>query len=142
MNFSPLYQAERVATAAHEGQKRWGGEPYIIHPRAVAEACPYVEQKIVAWLHDVVEDTSWTLEDLRIYNFTPKIIDAVDAMTQRVNESYANYILRVKENPIARVVKIKDITHNLTDIKPGKNRDKYEVARMFLLWEDLKNFWK
>lgn len=124
--------AKEIATRAHAGQKRWGGEPYITHPDNVAH---YVKQFrdeyiIVAWLHDVVEDTTVTLDDLR-KDFSDEVVNAVDAITKRDYETYARYIERVAENDIAREVKIADIKHNLQSLKKGSMKDKYVLALLY-----------
>jgi hypothetical protein len=107
-----IEKALMVAIRAHEGQKRKSGEPYITHPLAVCEAVKTVEEKTVAILHDVVEDSNITLDDLR-KDFPENIVDAVDHVTRRDGEKYKDFIIRAKRNEIARVVKIADIEHNL-----------------------------
>lgn len=106
---------DELAEWAHRNQKDKNGAPYIEHPRAVALAVqPFGNAvMIVALLHDVVEDTDVTLDDLRAHGYPPKIVDAVDAITRRDGETYADFIERVKMNSIARVVKMADIMHNL-----------------------------
>lgn len=127
-----LELAKSIATKAHEGQTRWDKfTPYITHPEAVANLVEQEKEKVVAWLHDVVEDTPITLSDL-MDSFPTDIVSAVDAITKRGNEDYDKYIRRVGNNPLSRVVKIADITHNLSDLKKGSMRDKYMVARMYL----------
>jgi len=81
---STLGKAIEIAYEAHEGQTRWSGEPYITHPEAVAAAVITEDEKIVAWLHDVVEDTNVTLEDLMGEGFSGDVIDGVDAMTKNL----------------------------------------------------------
>lgn len=102
-----------VATLAHAGQVDKAGRPYIDHPRRVVELLddPSDEEKTVGWLHDVVEDTPVTLEAIE-QTFGPVIADAVDAITHRPHEPSTLYYERVRQNPIARAVKIKDVTHN------------------------------
>lgn len=110
-----IEKAAVVATRAHAGQLRKDGTPYIAHPVCVAIK---VEGKLagtVALLHDVVEDTELTLDDLREMGFWENVIQAVDALTKRKGEKYADFILRCKMDPIARAVKIADIEHNLSD---------------------------
>jgi (p)ppGpp synthase/HD superfamily hydrolase len=82
----------------------------------------------VAVLHDVVEDTEVTLDDLSS-EFGHVVVEAIDALSRRGKaERYVDFIARAKSNPISRMVKIADIEHNLTDLKPGSMRDKYELA--------------
>ena len=99
------------ATKAHEGQIDKVGRPYIEHPIAVAKSLNNEVDKHVALLHDTVEDTDVTIQDI-YNNFGPTVGDAVDAITQLKKETYREYLERVIENPIARRVKIKDIDHN------------------------------
>lgn len=101
------------ATAAHSGQKDKNGQPYIDHPRRVVGYLtdPTWEQKVVAWLHDVVEDTCVTLEAIR-QAFGPVIAAAVDAITHRPGESREDYYARVRANPLALIVKFADIDDN------------------------------
>ncbi len=110
-----MERAEQLAEAMHEGQYDKVGEPYIKHIRAVADKVKTYDQKTVAYLHDIVEDTSMDLENLRMLGFTEEIIQAVDAITRREDEDYFDFIDRVKENELARVVKLADLEHNMDD---------------------------
>ena len=101
-----------LAIAMHDKQKDKGGAPYILHPIHVAEQMKTEEETIVALLHDVVEDTSVTLSDLQYLGFSDEVVYAVDAITKRDGEKWKDYIDRVKENRIARKVKIADLNHN------------------------------
>lgn len=126
-------RALELATKAHRQQTRWDKKtPYITHPVKVAEMVEGDLEKVVAYLHDVVEDTSYSLDDLRREGFPKLIVDAVDAITKRDGESYGEYIPRVCENRLAMVVKIADITHNLENLKKGSMKDKYEIARLYI----------
>lgn len=130
-----LKLAEKIARRAHRRQKRQDGiEPYIRHPERVAKNCQLTESKIVAWLHDVVEDTELTLEDLRKAGFSKQIVDAVDAITHRDYESYISYILRVRANELACWVKMADILDNMTDNIGKSRREKYQLALYILGW--------
>lgn len=111
-----LYQrAVEIAAKAHEGQKDKGGNPYISHPLAVAQSVDTTELKIVAVLHDVLEDSSITAQDLLAEGFSQDLVEAVCVLTHNKSDplSYEDYICLVRQNPIARVVKIADIHHNL-----------------------------
>ena len=125
-------RAVEIATAAHEGQTRWGGEPYITHPLAVANYFHMSIEKIVAVLHDVIEDTDITGNDL-LDEFPDEIVGSVLVMTHKEHESYADYIMRVRKNHIARKVKLADIKHNLSDLDKNpqahkQRKDKYQLA--------------
>ena len=97
---SLLDQAMELATAAHAGQLDKAGRPYILHPAAVAALCQNEDEKIVAWLHDVLEDTDVTAEELsRI--FPEYIVEAVCSLTRHPNEDYMDFIRRAEKNPTA-----------------------------------------
>ena len=104
--------AEDFARMAHKGQKDKGGHDYINHPIAVAKMVNTDVDKIVALLHDVLEDTDVKEVAIR-WHFGNEVADAVLALTRRENEDYFDFIQRAKNNPIAKRVKIADITHNM-----------------------------
>ena len=105
-------KALRIATKAHEGQKSKNGEDYILHPIAVSSYCITERGKIAALLHDVVEDTDVTLEDLRREGFGEDILNAVDCVSKREGEEYEDYLQRVASDDIAVEVKFADMRHN------------------------------
>lgn len=107
-----VLQAYQLAKAAHNGQLDKGGNDYINHPVAVAESVSTEEEQIVALLHDIVEDTPMTLENLREQGFSEQVVKAVDCLTKRDGESLKIYLGRVKQNPLARTVKLADLAHN------------------------------
>lgn len=107
-----LETAKRICKEAHAGQVDKGGKAYYLHPFAVADMCETVNQKIVAYLHDVLEDTSVTVIDLINQGISLEIIEALIALTHKPGENYFDYIERVKVNPLAKAVKIKDLMHN------------------------------
>ncbi|MCA6573448.1 MAG: GTP pyrophosphokinase [Pseudanabaena sp. M158S2SP1A06QC] len=102
-----------IATKAHDGQFDKAGKPYILHPLAVMAQMDTLESKIVAVLHDAIEDSDLKITDLVQQGFPDFIIKAIAAITKLVGEPYEDYILRVKSNPIAYKVKIADVTHNM-----------------------------
>jgi len=110
MNFD---QALAIAVKAHAGQTDKMGDPYIFHPLRIMFKMHSEPERIVAILHDVVEDSEITLEDLRRKGFSKKIIAAVDAMTKRPHEDYDDYVKRVSGNPLARVIKVADLEDNM-----------------------------
>jgi (p)ppGpp synthase/HD superfamily hydrolase len=123
-------QALIIATLAHDGIKRWNGDAYITHPIRVSNTFEDEIHRTVAVLHDVVEDTDVTAADLR-KEFPDEIVDAVIALTKRYfdeNETYKEFILRSKKNPIARLVKIADINDNMRDLDKGSMFRKYTKA--------------
>lgn len=108
-----LYKAILLAMKAHEGQLDKYHKPYIGHAFRVMEAGQTIQEKIVGVLHDVVEDTHWTLEGLKNEGFSQEIIDGVDAMTHREDETYDEYLSQVEKNAIATRVKLNDLTDNM-----------------------------
>lgn len=100
-----------TAYDAHAGQKDKSGTPYIFHPIHLAEQMSDEATTCVALLHDVVEDTPVTLEDLQ-KDFPQLVIAAVALMTRDKNTDYFDYVRKIKTNPIAREVKLADLAHN------------------------------
>lgn len=116
-----LEKAIAFATVAHAGQEDKSGLPYILHPLAVMQAVHTIDQKVVAVLHDVVEDTDIGPAELVDAGFSDTVIGAVLAISKRDNEVYGDYLKRVKANPLALHVKMSDIEHNmsrLTNLEP------------------------
>lgn len=115
-NLNELYaRAVEIARNAHTGQFDKGGNPYIEHSLAVADGVNTTEQKIVAVLHDVLEDSSVTAEDLLREGFPAELVESVRILTHNHTDdgSYEDYICCVRQNPVARAVKISDLCHNL-----------------------------
>ena len=104
-------EAMKIAYNAHHGQVDHGGVPYVLHPVHLAEQMEDEYSTCVALLHDVVEDTSVSLEALKKV-FPKEVTDAVDLMTHRRGEPYLEYVTRLKANPIAKAVKLADLAHN------------------------------
>jgi len=112
-HYSLLSLAIEIATKAHEGQTDKGGKPYILHPIRVANRCETIEQKIVAILHDTIEDTYVIPDDLKSQGFDDEIIEAILSVTRQEGESYNHFIERCNSNKIGRQVKIADLKDNL-----------------------------
>lgn len=106
-------KAMRLAYDVHHGHLDKGGMPYINHPLHVAEDMRTESETIAALLHDVVEDGDVTFGDLLREGFPPEAVDAVRALTKADGVPYDAYIRGVKQNPIARRVKIADLRHNM-----------------------------
>lgn len=104
--------AKLIAKLAHKGQKDKAGMDYFTHPEAVAAMLETPEEKIVGYLHDTVEDTDVTVEDIRSV-FGNEIADAVALMTHADGVPYMNYVKEIGKNPLARKVKLADLTHNM-----------------------------
>jgi (p)ppGpp synthase/HD superfamily hydrolase len=109
---SGLETAIRVAVSAHAGQTDKGGSPYITHPLRLMDSVETEEEKIVAVLHDVVEDTKVTIDDLKREGFGENVLSGVLCVTHRRDEPYADYVVRCKHHPIARQVKLADLIDN------------------------------
>jgi len=131
-----IRRAMKVATEAHRGQSRWGGGDYITHPIAVSELVETTDEKVVALLHDVLEDTTYTnLFELH-KEFGPDVSQALVLLTKVSFETYTVYLRNIKESPLARSVKIADLKHNLSDLEnyPRKKhlKEKYEASLLYL----------
>jgi len=114
--------ALEVAKYAHEGQTRRDGiTPYIEHPKAVARRVHTDDEKAVAFLHDIIEDTVYTKQNLLDAGIKPHIIEAVEILTKTKTKSYEEYLEDVKKNPLAKTIKIADMLSNLND-DPTKNQ--------------------
>lgn len=113
MNNNLLEKALIIATKAHEGQTDKAGAPYIFHPIRVSNRCHTEEERIVALLHDVIEDTNVTASDLLTEGFPPTIVEAVLSVSRNEGESYEDFVIRSKQNPIGRQVKIHDLEDNM-----------------------------
>lgn len=104
--------AQSIAAAAHKGQVDKAGKPYIEHPAHVAASIQGDAAKVVAWLHDVVEDTPLTFADLRERGVAPEVIEALKLLTRDESVPYLEYVRSLKPNPLARAVKLADLRHN------------------------------
>ena len=139
MKKSQSEKAYEIAKKAHLGQVDKAGEDYIKHPEKVGSFVKTDEEKAVAYLHDVIEDTELTWEDLNKYDFSKEVLEAVDIITKKRGEDYQSYLNSVKKNKLARAVKLADLRHNsdLTRLikvteKDIKRKEKYQKAIDFL----------
>lgn len=123
--------AKAIAIQAHEGQLDKAGKPYIEHPRTVAGSVEGDVAKAVAWLHDVVEDSSMTLEDLKAEGIAPEIINHVRLLTHDKSVPYLEYIAAIKGDPVAREVKLADLRHNsdLSRLNTITDKDRERLAK-------------
>ena len=124
-----LEKALLLAVKAHTGQVDKGGAPYILHPIRVMLACEGEKEKIVALLHDTLEDTALTAADLRRESFPEDIVQAVLCLTRKQDEDYMDYIAHVSENPLAAGVKCADLQDNM-DISRIPNPTEKDFARI------------
>ncbi|UZE22057.1 HD domain-containing protein [Pseudomonas sp. B21-056] len=136
---STLEKAIAISARAHEGQTDKGGSPYILHPLKVMLRLVHHDERIVAVLHDVVEDTHVTLADLRNEGFSEAILTAIESLTKREGETYQAFIERAGLDPLARRVKLADLAEN-SDLsrldRPSQNDlervEKYRKAAEYL----------
>ena len=124
-----LEKAVKLAEKAHAGQVDKGGQPYILHPKRVMEKCKTEEEKITAILHDVMEDTPYTLDDLRKEGFSEEILEALLCLTHREGEAYMAYIVRICQNPLAVRVKYADLQDNM-DLRRIPEPTEQDFARL------------
>lgn len=110
LNFVCL--AHEIAAEAHKGQIDKAGVAYIKHPEAVASFVNSDEEKATAYLHDTLEDTSVTVNDLREAGIPDDVVEAVKVLTHDKSQDYFKYLEKVKSNTIARAVKLADLKHN------------------------------
>lgn len=137
-------RALRLAYRAHAGQLDRGGAPYIFHPYHLAEQMDDERSICVALLHDVVEDTPVTLEEIQ-REFPSEIAEAVALLTHDPSTDYFAYVRRLKANPLARKVKLADLMHNtdqarcadagIDPVKLQHWREKYRRAQEILMEE-------
>lgn len=127
-----LGRAIELAVIAHQGQKRRSGESYIYHPIRVMMQCRNLQDMIIAILHDVVEDTDYSLGDVRrILELNEELTDDLDCMTSRPHEYYLDYIRRLSTSLRARRIKKIDIHDNMKSAKP-KRQLLYQQALLIL----------
>lgn len=112
---STLERAIEIASQAHAGRVDKAGVPYILHPLHVVLRVRELTEQIAAVLHDVVEDSDWTLDRLRTEGFSEDVLRAVDALTWREldGESYEEFVKRTALDPVARRLKLADLEDNL-----------------------------
>ena len=133
-------KAMKLCFAAHKDQVDKSGMPYVFHPFHVAESMPDEITTAAALLHDVVEDTEYTLEDLRKMGFPAAVTDALACLTHDDTVPYLEYVEELSRNPVARRVKLSDLEHNSDlgrldriDEKALQRVEKYKKARQILL---------
>ena len=142
MIYTPMTNAAmQMAYQAHHGQLDYNGIPYIFHPIHLAEQMDDEISCCVALLHDTVEDTSVTLNDLCAI-FPQEVTDAVAMLTHNPDQDYFDYVRAIRNHPIARKVKLADLAHNsdqtrcigsdLTEAKKAAWREKYKKAAEIL----------
>lgn len=128
-------KALKLSFEAHKNQVDKSGMPYVYHPFHLAEQMETEDAVIVALLHDVVEDTDYTFDDIKELGFSKRVIEALELMTHDKSVPYMDYVTKIKNNPIAKAVKIADLKHNsdlsrldVVDDKARKRVEKYAAA--------------
>ncbi len=140
MIYTPMTKkALKLCFDAHRDQVDKSDLPYVFHPFHLAEQMTDEDTTIVALLHDVVEDTPYTLEDLAAMGFAAHIVEALRLLTHLDETPYMEYVAQIKPNPIARAVKLADLRHNsdltrsnVVDQKALNRTEKYRKAIAFL----------
>lgn len=135
-----LEKAIKIAVEAHAGQVDKVGQPYILHPLRCMLKVETDVQRICAVLHDVVEDTDWTIEALQAEGFSVEVLETIDRLSRRENESYDVFIGRVAENKNAIAVKISDLEDNLnvTRLTSVTEKDRSRLDKYIRVWRELK----
>ena len=130
-----------IAARAHRGQKDKAGAPYLLHPLRLMLRMDTEAAMMAAVLHDVVEDTDWTLERLRGEGFSDEVVEAVDCLTRRGGESYEEFVERARANPVARRVKIADLEDNMNVRRIGRlgSKDLERLEKYHRAWRVLTN---
>ncbi|MAS93115.1 MAG: GTP pyrophosphokinase [Verrucomicrobiales bacterium] len=136
---STLQRAIEIAVHSHRDQTTKDGQPYVLHPLTLMMRVDSEEEKIAAVLHDVVEDTETTLEDLEAEGFSKETVEVIDLLTHREDLSYDEYIGRLAENSVARNVKLADLGHNMdiTRIPNPGPKDFERLQKYHRIWTKL-----
>jgi (p)ppGpp synthase/HD superfamily hydrolase len=135
-----LEDAIALAVEAHRGQRDKAGQTYILHPLRVMMRLETETERMVAVLHDVVEDSPWTLERLRGLGYPEQVLGALDCLTKREGETYEAFIERLLPHPLARRVKRADLEDNM-DVRrlPAVTaKDAERLARYRAAWARLQ----
>ena len=142
MIYTPMTKiALKLCFEAHKNQTDKSGLPYVFHPFHLAEQMTDEETTIVALLHDVVEDTDYTIDNLREMGFDKKILEAIELMTHNDNTPYMDYVAKIKTNPTAKIVKLADLKHNsdITRLDTITNKDQSRIDKYLKAIEKLES---
>ena len=136
-----LERAIAIAASAHAGQIDKTGSPYILHPLRMMMRLDTIDARIVAILHDVVEDTEWTFESLAAEGFSLEILAALDCVTKREGEEYQSFVQRSAGNALARQVKLMDLEDNMNPLRltEMRERDLERLRKYHHAWLSLRN---
>lgn len=132
--------AYKIARNAYKGQKDKAGKDYLRHLEFVSDSVKKEDEKTGAFLHDVLEDTNVAVDHLRTAKIPEAVIEAVETITKHQGEEYFAYLLRVKQNFIARKVKLADLQHNsdLTRLAYLSNKDRQRLSK----YREARDFFK
>ena len=141
MSYNEQFQiALELAVEKHKNQTDKAGNPYILHPLHVMENVNSKEGKIVAILHDIIEDTDITEDYLLKIGLSKRIVDAVVALTRSEDMDYQEYIKNLSSNPLAKEVKLADLEHNMDlkrlptlEEKDLERNRKYQISYHYLI---------
>lgn len=135
-----LQKAINIAVNNHTGQTRFNGEPFILHPMRIMLRMQTEDLKIIAIMHDVVEDTNVTLAELGVAGFHDRIIKAIKFLTRPDDMTYETYIMRINENTLARFVKLADLEDNMAvhNLPVMEERDHKRIEKHFNAYQTLK----
>lgn len=122
-------KAMKLCFQAHKDQTDKSGIPYVFHPIHLAEQMVDEDTTVVALLHDTIEDTHYTIEDLAALGFNDRVLAAIQLMTHADDVPYMDYVAKIKSNPIAKAVKLADLAHN-SDITRMDIVDEKAIARV------------
>lgn len=128
-----LEEALSIALEAHRGQTDKGGVPYILHPISVMMKMETLEEKTVALLHDVIEDSNFTANDLKERGFPNEIINAVQVLSKPSEMNYSDYISSIKNNQLGKRVKLADLQDNM-----NLSRIKNKTEKISRGWKNMK----
>ncbi|HEV2393153.1 MAG TPA: GTP pyrophosphokinase [Verrucomicrobiae bacterium] len=129
-----------IAVEAHRGQKDRYGAPYILHPLRIMARVETTTEKTAAILHDVVEDTNWTFDQLKKKGFPQPLLEALECVTKREGEAYEDFVKRSASNPLATRVKLADLEDNM-DIRRMPEitqKDQERLEKYLRAWRFLR----
>lgn len=139
MSMSSLEKAIALAVENHAGQTQKNGDPYILHPLHLMCQMRTERERLVAVLHDVVEDTKVTLDDLRGLDLDAEVLEAIALLTHDSDVTYEAYIEQIRPNALARRIKLADLEHNMdTRRLPQLDEDGLErIEKYYRAWKRL-----
>lgn len=132
-------KAISIALEAHAGQVDKYGQPYIFHVMRVMNEGETQDEKIAGVLHDIIEDSDWTLEALSKEGFSELIIETIGLLTKAEGEDYLNYVKRLSDHPLAKKIKLRDLKDNMDIRRMDEIREKdiERLNRYLLAWRML-----